>query len=156
MKGISFNNKKIDKKHAKKLNIGIVVARWNEKITGNLRDGAVNALEAAGVLSDNIYVLEVPGSFELVSGATKFLADEEIDAVICIGVLIKGDTMHFEYISEAVSQGIMKLNIVQPVPVIYGVLNCLDEKQAITRSTGENNHGASWGNSAVEMGLLLK
>lgn len=154
MKGIEFKN--IDKQEAAKLHVGIVVARWNSEITGNLRDGAVSALESTGVLKEHINILEVPGSFELISGATKFLTDEKIDVVICIGVLIKGETLHFKYISNAVANGIAELNIVQPVPVIYGVLNCLNESQAISRANRENNHGVNWGKTAVEMGLLHK
>lgn len=87
--------------------------------------------------------------------AAKLLAASgTVDAIICAGVLIKGDTMHFEYICDAVSKGIMNVGINTNVPVVFGVLTCLDEKQVIKRSTGDSNHGYDWGKTAVEMALL--
>ena len=77
-----------------------------------------------------------------------------MDAVICAGVLIKGDTMHFEYICDAVSKGIMNVGIQTNLPVVFGVLTCLDEEQVRKRSSGDNNHGYDWGKTAVEMALL--
>mmetsp|Transcript_21336 Transcript_21336/g.32029 ORF Transcript_21336/g.32029 Transcript_21336/m.32029 type:complete len:120 (+) Transcript_21336:488-847(+) len=77
-----------------------------------------------------------------------------VDAVICAGVLIKGDTMHFEYICDAVSKGLMNVGIQTNLPVVFGVLTCLDEEQVKKRSSGDNNHGYDWGKTAVEMALL--
>jgi 6,7-dimethyl-8-ribityllumazine synthase len=147
-KGITF-----DTKNGSGLKIGIVVARWNSEITLALRDGCVQALTDAGVERGDIVIREVPGSYEVVYGA-KLLIEQGADAVVTIGCLIKGETMHFEYICEAVTQGIMRLNVETSTPVIFGVLACLSEEQAIARSTGENNHGYGWGQSAVEMALL--
>jgi 6,7-dimethyl-8-ribityllumazine synthase len=147
-KGITF-----DTKNGSGLKIGIVVARWNSEITFALRDGCVQALTDAGVERGDIVIREVPGSYEVVYGA-KLLIEQGADAVVTIGCLIKGETMHFEYICEAVTQGIMRLNVEKSTPVIFGVLACLSEEQAIARSTGENNHGYGWGQSAVEMALL--
>lgn len=147
-KGITF-----DTKNGSGLKIGIVVARWNSEITFALRDGCVQALTDAGVERGDIVIREVPGSYEVVYGA-KLLIEQGADAVVTIGCLIKGETMHFEYICEAVTQGIMRLNVEKSAPVIFGVLACLSEEQAIARSTGENNHGYGWGQSAVEMALL--
>lgn len=138
------------------LRIGIVWARWNEHISGSLRDGCVDALKNAGVNTDDIVVVDVPGSFEVVRGAKHLIDTHEVDAVVCIGALIKGETKHFEYICDPVSHGIMRLNLDTGVPVIFGVLTCLSEEQAVARSTGENNHGVGWGNTAVEMALLCK
>jgi 6,7-dimethyl-8-ribityllumazine synthase len=149
-KGITF-----DTKNGSGLKIGIVVARWNSEITFALRDGCVQALTDAGVERGDIVIREVPGSYEVVYGA-KLLIEQGADAVVTIGCLIKGETMHFEYICEAVTQGIMRLNVEKSTPVIFGVLACLSEEQAIARSTGENNHGYGWGQSAVEMALLKK
>ncbi len=147
-KGITF-----DTKNGSGLKIGIVVASWNSEITFALRDGCVQALTDAGVERGDIVIREVPGSYEVVYGA-KLLIEQGADAVVTIGCLIKGETMHFEYICEAVTQGIMRLNVEKSAPVIFGVLACLSEEQAIARSTGENNHGYGWGQSAVEMALL--
>merc|ERR1712008_211669 len=77
-----------------------------------------------------------------------------VDAIVTAGVLIKGDTLHFEYISEAVSSGLMSVGLQTSLPVVYGVLNCLDEEQVKKRSSGDNNHGYDWGKTAVEMALL--
>ena len=95
-------------------------------------------------------------------GARTLLRDGECDAVICIGCLIKGSTMHFEYISGAVAQGIMDLQLASGSPVIFGVLTCLTEEQAFERAgipVGNqkgHNHGIDWGTTAVEMALISK
>ncbi len=149
MKKISFSQM-----DGSNLRIGIVVARWNSAITKKLLDGCIQALEHSQVKKDNITIVEVPGSFELPFAAKQLANKNDIDVVVCIGLLIKGETVHFEYISEAVSKGIMDINTLADTPVIFGVLTCLTEEQAIARSTGENNHGYGWGKSAVEMGLL--
>lgn len=150
-KGIAF--KDLD---GSSLRVGLVVGRWNEEFTSSLRDSAMQGLKDSGVTEDNILVQDVPGSFEVVRGAKALIDSDRVDVVICLGVLIKGETMHFEYISEAVSHGIMNMNIHTDVPVIFGILTCLTEEQARARSTGENNHGYMWGKTAVEMGLLAK
>jgi 6,7-dimethyl-8-ribityllumazine synthase len=110
--------------------------------------------------------LQVPGSYELVYGAKALIASSNVDAVLCIGCLIKGDTMHFEYICEAVTQGIMRLNVdsspaLNPtnVPVIFGVLAVLNEEQAKARAgllPGKHNHGVEWAVSALQMAAIRK
>lgn len=149
MKGIEFNE--ID---GSKLRIGVVVANWNRSVTENLEQGVLDGLKKNSVLDENITILRVPGSFELLYGAASL--QDHVDAVVCLGVLIKGETMHFEYIAEAVSNGIAQMNVKGTTPVIFGVLTCLNEEQAIVRATGENNHGYGWGMSAVEMALLKR
>ena len=103
--------------------------------------------------------IQVPGSYELPFAARTVLDDS--DVVICIGCLIKGDTMHFEYICEAVTQGIMRLNTDHPscTPVIFGVLACLTEEQALIRAglvPGGKNHGIEWAQSALEMAAIKR
>ncbi|PIR75524.1 MAG: 6,7-dimethyl-8-ribityllumazine synthase [Candidatus Magasanikbacteria bacterium CG_4_9_14_0_2_um_filter_42_11] len=149
MKEIHF-----EKIEGKGLKIGIVVARWNSAVTYPLRDACIKALEDAGVETDHVFVQDVPGSYEVVYGAKHLIEQKHVDAVVAIGCLIKGETMHFEYIAEAVSQGLMTLNTDTSVPVIFGVLTCLTEEQATARSKGENNHGYAWGQSAIEMANL--
>ena len=143
-------------KNGKGLRIGVVVARWNSVYTYSLRDAVVTELHACGVKEKDILIQEVPGSYEVVFAAAQLISQKKVDAIICIGVLIKGETMHFEYIAQAVSQGIMELNTDEGVPVIFGVLTCLNEKQVRARSIGKKNHGAAWADTAIEMGLFAK
>lgn len=122
-------------------------------------DGAVKKLSSFGVKSSNITIESVPGSFELPFGA-KILHQQGLtekrpfDVIIAIGTLIKGDTVHFEYISEVTSHGLMNLQAELHVPVVFGVLTCLSEDQALSRAgllENGHNHGEDWGAAAVEM-----
>ena len=111
------------------------------------------------VEEDNIFIKEVPGAYELPYAAKLLAMSGTVDAIICCGVLIKGDTYHFEYISDAVTKGIMDVNLSTMTPVVYGVLNCLDEEQVKKRSSdkdGGHNHGEDWGKTAVEMALMRR
>ena len=111
------------------------------------------------VTEENIFIKEVPGAYELPYAAKLLAMSGTVDAIICCGVLIKGDTLHFEYISDAVTKGIMDVNLSTMTPVIYGVLNCLDEEQVKKRSSDENgghNHGTGWGKTAVEMAIMRR
>lgn len=111
------------------------------------------------VTEENVFIKEVPGAYELPYAAKLLAMSGTVDAIICTGVLIKGDTLHFEYISDAVTSGIMNVNLVTMTPVVYGVLNCLDEEQVKKRSSDENgghNHGVDWGKTAVEMALMRR
>ncbi len=150
-KGITF-----PKLAGRNLKIGIVVARWNAHITENLRSGCELALAGAGVVKKNIFIVEAPGSFELPCATQHLIKSKKVDAVIAIGCLIKGETMHFEYLSDATINGLMRVGLDTGKPVVAGVLTCLNEKQAVARSTGDNNHGYGWGLTALEMALLTK
>jgi len=136
------------------LKVGIVVARWNEFITTPLLDECVRSLEESGVEESNIVVQHVPGSYELIYGVNNMITQEKLDAVVAIGCLIRGETLHFEYIAGAVSQGIKDFNVRGDVPVIFGVLTCANEEQAVERSSTGNNHGYEWGKTAIEMARL--
>jgi 6,7-dimethyl-8-ribityllumazine synthase len=146
MKKIEFK-----KLNGSKFKVGIAVARWNSHITQNLLSGCKKALEESELLKKNVIVAEVPGSFELPFAAQELIKKHRVDGVICLGALIKGETMHFEYIASAVSSGIMNVQLKFGKPVIFGVLTCLNESQAIARSTGKNNHGYWWGKTLIEM-----
>ncbi len=146
------------------MHVVIVKTRWNEAVITALVRGAQEKIAACGATSE---VVEVPGSYEVVYAARRIITSrrrygKRIDAVVCIGCLIKGETMHFEYICEAVTQGIMKLNLEGDVPVIFGVLACMTEDQALARAGLENasgkkhNHGPEWGQSALEMAILRR
>ena len=150
-KGIAF-----PKLAGKNLKIGIVVARWNAHITENLRYGCEVALEGAGVSKKNVFVQEVSGSFELPVAVQNLLKTKKVDAVVAIGCLIKGETAHFEYLSDATINGLMRVSLDTGKPVVAGVLTCLNEKQAVARSTGDNNHGYGWGMTALEIAILTK
>lgn len=115
--------------------IGIAIAEWNDDITRPLGEGARKALIEAGIKESHIVEYPVAGSYELPL-ASALMLDSGCDAVIAIGCLIKGDTPHFEYISEAVTQGIMKLNLDSRKPVIFGVLTTLTHQQALDRAGG--------------------
>merc|ERR1712157_73177 len=137
-----------------KLRIGIIKTRWNSIHVSNLVSGIKEGLKECNVT--NIFETEVPGSFELPYAARLLALSGTVDAIICTGVLIKGETYHFEYICDAVSTGIMNVGLQTMTPVIFGVLTCLNEEQVISRSCGDNNHGVSWGKTAVEMALLRR
>lgn len=135
------------------LKIGIVHARWNSKVISALVDGAKSQLKEMGVKEENIETMSVPGSYELPFG-TKTLSKGGFDALISIGVLVKGETMHFEYIADAVSHGLMRLQEELDIPVIFGLLTCLTDEQAEKRAgitADGHNHGVDWGSAAVEM-----
>lgn len=133
-------------------NIGIVVARWNEEITEALLLGAIQALENAGIARRAIKVRHVPGSFELPLAAQQFANQRSVSGVICLGCLIKGDTPHFEYISEAVAHGLMQVGLKFSKPVLFGVLTTLTHQQALDRAGGKlGNKGEEAAASLLEM-----
>jgi len=134
---------------------GIVVAEWNSAITFALRDGAIRTLTSAGVSTEDIHVHHVPGSYELPVAASWLISYAGVDAVICIGCVIQGDTPHFDYICQGVTQGIMQLNTETEVPVIFGVLTVLNQEQALERAGGQHgNKGEEAAFTALKMVAL--
>jgi 6,7-dimethyl-8-ribityllumazine synthase len=133
--------------------VGIIMARWNGDVIQGLYKGVNESLTACGVQPNNVFTTYVPGAFEMPITAKFLAASKRVDVVICLGCLIKGDTMHFEYIAQATASGIMQVGLESLVPCIFGVLTVLNKQQAIDRSTGSHNEGLSWGKTAVEMGL---
>ncbi|MEY2924590.1 MAG: hypothetical protein RLZZ337_1138 [Bacteroidota bacterium] len=121
------------------LKIGIVCALWNTEVTSKLKDGAYRTLLNAGVAENNIKVWDVPGSYELIYAANK-LGTEGFDAVICLGVVIQGETRHFDFICNAVANGIANVSIQHNIPVAFGVLTTENQKQALERSGGKHGH----------------
>jgi len=134
--------------------VGIIRARWHDKVCSDLVDGVKTSLKECGVNEDNIFESEVPGSFELPLASRYLALSGQVDVVVPIGVLIKGETLHFDVIAESVTSGLMQIGMSTGVPIIFGVLTTNDEAQATDRSTGANNHGLQWGKAAVEMALL--
>lgn len=127
----------------------IVVAEWNEEITEALYDGACQALITLGAKRHNIVRKNVPGSFELPLAAQIMAEKKNIDAVICLGCVIQGDTPHFDYICQAVAFGIMKVSLKTNKPVAFGVLTTLNKKQALERA------GGALGNKGEEAALTV-
>ena len=134
------------------MRVGIVVSEWNEKITGALLDGACKTLMKHGVREESINIKTVPGSFELVYGAARFVSSGLVDVVIAIGCVIRGDTPHFDYICQGVTQGLADLNKEGKIPVIYGLLTCNTLEQAQERCGGMlGNKGDECAITAIKM-----
>jgi 6,7-dimethyl-8-ribityllumazine synthase len=145
-----FSNRNLgdvaDKKFA------IVVAEWNEEITELLYNGAYSILLNEGVKDENIIRKNVPGSFELSLGAQYMAQWKEIDAVICLGCVVRGDTPHFEYICQAVAQGITEVGLKYNKPVIFGVITVNTMEQATERAGGiHGNKGTEAAITAIKM-----
>ena len=135
----------------------IVASRFNEAITDGLLRGTRSALAEAAVRDDDVTIVRVPGAFELPVTALRLAKSGQYDAIICLGCLIKGDTMHFEYIAAAASQGIMDAATATGVPVAFGVLTTLTEAQAEERAAdGPSNKGREVALAAVEMATLFR
>jgi 6,7-dimethyl-8-ribityllumazine synthase len=143
--------------NAKDFRFGIVVSEWNDRITENLYKGAHEALLNCGAIAEHIERWNVPGSFELIYGARRMMLQRDLDAVIVIGCVIKGETMHFEFVCEGVTQGIKELNLIGDVPVIFCLLTDNNEAQSISRSGGSHgNKGTEAGISAILMADLRR
>ncbi len=139
---------------ASNIKFGIVVSNWNSDITNNLLKGSLDLLKSKNVSDNNIKVVNVPGSFELVYGCKK-MQDMNVDVVIAIGSIIKGETKHFDFICNATSNGIKDLNISGNCPVIFCVLTDDTMQQAIDRSGGKyGNKGTEAAIAAIKMALI--
>lgn len=137
---------------AANMRFGIVVAEWNPEVTMALANGAVETLKKHGVINENILLKYVPGSFELPLGA-QFLAEYgNVDAVIILGCVIQGETRHFDYICEGVTQGTKDLNLKYNKPFIFGLLTTLNQQQALDRAGGvHGNKGDEAAVTAIKM-----
>ncbi len=130
----------------------LVVAEWNEQVTEALLKGATDTLLQHGAQPDHIIVKTVPGSFELSLGAQWMAQDAQIDAVICLGCIIQGETRHFDFIAQAVAQGITEVNLKYGKPVIFGVLTPDTLEQALDRAGGKHgNKGDEAAITAIKM-----
>lgn len=137
---------------AKKLRVAVVVSAWNTSITENLYKGALQVLEQKGCAK--VHRIDVPGSFELIYGCKKALHGG-FDAVVALGSVIRGETAHFDYVCQSVSNGIKELNLLGIAPVIFGVLTDDTFEQAQARSGGTlGNKGAEAAAAAIEMAHL--
>jgi 6,7-dimethyl-8-ribityllumazine synthase len=135
----------------------IIASRFNEEITAGLLAGAQAALVEASVRDEDVTIVWVPGAFEIPQAALRLAETGGFDAIICVGCLIKGDTMHFEYIASAASQGIMDAAVATGVPIAFGVLTTLTEEQARDRAaSGPDNKGREAALAAIEMAALFR
>jgi 6,7-dimethyl-8-ribityllumazine synthase len=135
----------------------IVVSRFNEEVTERLLTGARQALAAASVRDEDVTVLRVPGAFEIPLAARRAAETGQFDAIVCVGCLIKGETMHFEYIASAASHGIAEAASATGVPMAFGVLTTLTDEQAMERAVdGPANKGWEAAMAAVEMATLMR
>ncbi len=143
-------------KGAENMRFGIVVSEWNPDVTGALLEGALETLFKHHVDKENILVRTVPGSYELPLGAQFFMEYTNVQAVICLGCVIQGETRHFEFICQAVAQGIKDVSLKYNLPAIFGVLTTDNQQQALDRSGGKHgNKGVEAAQTAIKM-LNLK
>lgn len=137
---------------AEKMKFGIVYSEWNDAITGALHKGAKETLIKYGAKESNIVSIGVPGSFELTAGARLLAKRTDVDAVICLGCVIQGDTPHFDFVCQGVTQGITQLNVKFGIPFIFGVLTTLNQQQAEERAGGiHGNKGDEAAYTAIKM-----
>ena len=145
-----YNSTKVP--DASNMCFGSVVAEWNPEITGALLEGCVSTLEKHGALPENIHVKTVPGSFELIYGAQQLSRNDGYDAIIILGSVIRGETPHFDYICQGVTQGIAHLNATNNIPIVYGLLTTNDMQQAKDRAGGRlGNKGDECAVVAIKM-----
>jgi len=140
---------------AEGMKFGIAVAEWNWKITGAMLEGAVSLLKAQGCKDEDIIVKRVPGTFELTVAAQFFAEYTDVDAVIVLGCVIQGETRHFDFICQGVTQGVTQVSLTWNMPVIFGVLTTNDEQQALDRAGGKHgNKGDEAAATAIAMVAL--
>jgi 6,7-dimethyl-8-ribityllumazine synthase len=139
------------------MRLALVVARFNEPITGALLDGARRVLAERGVAAGDVSVVWVPGAFELPLVAQRLARSQTVDAVICLGAVIRGDTPHFEYVAGEAARGLMAASLATGVPVVFGVLTTDNREQAEARIGGSEGHkGEEAARTALEMVALLR
>ncbi len=139
------------------LKFAIVVSRFNDLLTAKLTDGAVDCLTRHKANEDDIFIVKVPGSFELPYAAARLIEKGDADVIICLGTVIRGHTPHFDYIASEVSKAIANLSLEQKTPVIFGLITADTLEQAIERAgTKAGNRGFNAALTAIEMGNLYK
>lgn len=156
MRCLEMENKYVGKLVGTDVSVGIVVSRFNELITSKLLEGAINTLRQFDVADANIHVVEVPGAFEIPLLAQKLAEKENIDAVITLGAVIRGETPHFDYVSGEVASGVTRVSLDSKKPVIFGVLTTDTIEQALARTGVKlGNKGSEAATAAIEMVNVL-
>ena len=139
------------------LHIAVVCGRFNDHVTVRLLDGVRRGLEVCGVVADDVTEVWVPGAFEIPLTAKTFATNGRVDAVVCIGCVIRGDTAHFDFVAGQCAGGIQQVGLETGIPIVFGVLTTEDLDQALARSEGPGGHnvGEEGARGAVEMATLL-
>ena len=154
MSSANYNSDLTNVPNAENKSFGIVFSEWNHEITNNQLIGSLDLLKSKAVLKKNIHIIRVPGSFELIYGCKK-MQEKNVDAIIAIGSLIRGETSHFDYICQSTSQGIKDLNVQGKSPVIFCVLTDDTLQQALDRSGGKfGNKGEEAAIAAIKMSFI--
>ncbi len=154
LKNLSSYNKD-EVPSGEKCSIGIVVSDWNDEITSNLLKGAIETLLQHDTDEKDILVEHVPGAYELPFGAKALIDRKKFDAIICLGCIIQGETRHFDFIADAVANGIMRVSLDEEIPVVFGVLTTNNIEQARERSGGRlGNKGVEAAITALKMSVL--
>ena len=137
--------------------IGIVCSRFNDDVTSKLLAGAVQALTRAGVEDESIVVVRVPGAVELPLAASRLARENEFDAIVALGAVIRGETDHYDHVCRAAQEGLLHVSLEEDLPVMFGVVTCDTEEQALARAGGEHgNKGADVALDALRMADLLE
>ncbi len=138
--------------NAESWNIGVVVANWNPHITHKMYESCYETLIKHGANPDKIYTAQVPGTFELPTAAKMLASSQNLDAVICLGCVIKGETKHDDYISSAVANSLAQMGMISGKPIVFGVITANNEQQAIDRAGGKHgNKGIEAAQTALKM-----
>ncbi len=142
---------------ARTLRVGVIASRFNHFITEKLLQGALDALMSHGASENNVTVVRVPGAFEISLAAERMAESGRYDALVCLGAVIRGDTPHFEYVSGAVTRGLVETNLKHRIPIGFGVLTTNDVQQAMERSGSKDaNKGYEAALTAIEMANLIR
>ncbi len=151
---ISKSTPKLD---GKNLHITIILARFNDVLGNKLLLSTQETLTHLGVQSKNLTTLKVPGALEIPLAAQLIAQEQKTNAIICLGIVIKGDTPHFEQVCQESYRGLMEVNLLYGIPIIFGILTVLNEKQAVDRIAENKLHkGKEFAEAAVEMAMLKK
>lgn len=138
-------------------NVALVISRFNQDVTQKLYDGAVQRLQELNFKPEQITVVWVPGAIEIPITAQRLAQTDEFEAIICLGAVIQGETKHFDYVCEQVSQGCQQVALAHDIPVIFGILTVDNEEQAFDRLGGEHGHkGRSSVDAAYELVSALR
>ncbi|MDQ3783671.1 MAG: 6,7-dimethyl-8-ribityllumazine synthase [Actinomycetota bacterium] len=141
---------------ARHLRVAVVAGRFNETISRRLVDGALDCLRRHGAAEDDILLVWVPGAFELPVAAKRIAASKEVDAIVCVGAVVRGETPHFDYVAGNAARGIGEATAATGIPIAFGVLTTDDSAQAEARAGGKaGNKGFEAALAAIEMANLL-
>jgi len=137
---------------ASDMRFAIIISEWNPAVTEKLKEGVYNTLLKYGAKTDNIWVIYVPGSFELIYATKRIIGSVKPDAIIGLGCVVRGDTPHFDYVCSGITQGYAQLNVEGDIPCIFGLLTTDNLQQAIDRSGGKyGNKGDEFAITAIKM-----